>query len=158
MARMQATRRKTRKGSKKLTDAERVSQVMFQDPETLTEAERASQAMFKYPETIKCISKFQAARAKINEEEKADEIYDIRKQFGRLPRKRDKPEIPYEVDTPDEADMTEQAAAPAPGDTIEIVDDNNNDERSHGQDEDDENISLHRPVRLQGCENNPEED
>ena len=146
MARTQATQRQTRKGSKKLTDAERVSQVMFQDPETLTEAERASRAMFKDPETIKVIAKFQAARAKMTEEEKTDEIDDIRKRFGRLPRKRDKPEIPYEVDTPDEADMTEQAAAPAPGDTIKIVDDNNNDERSHGQDEDDENISHRKKL------------
>ena len=45
-----------------------------------------------------------------------------------MPRKRDKPESPYEVDTTEEADMTDQAAAPAPGDPIEIGDDNGNDE------------------------------
>ena len=79
---------------------------MFQDSETLTEAERASQEMFKDTETIKSIAKFQAARAKMTEEEKADEIDDVRKRLGRLPRKRDNPESPYEVDTTEEADMT----------------------------------------------------
>ena len=54
-----------------LTDAKRASQVMFQDLEKLTDAERASQEMFQDPETIKSISKFQAARAKMTEEEKA---------------------------------------------------------------------------------------
>ena len=58
-----------------------------------------------------------------------------------LPKKR-KPEAPYNVDTTEEADMTEQAAAPAPEDTIEIGDDNNNDEWANGQDEDDDN-TLH---------------
>ena len=128
MARSQTTRRQTRKGSKKLTDAERVSQVMFQDPEKLTDAERSSQEMFKYPETIKSIAKFQSAPAKMTEEEKADEIYDVRKRLGRLPRKRDKLKSPYEADTTEEADMTKQVAAPAPGDPIEIGDDNGNDE------------------------------
>ena len=55
MARTQATRRQTRKGSKKLADDE-----------------TASQEMFKYPETIRGIAKFQAARAKMTEEEKAE--------------------------------------------------------------------------------------
>ena len=82
MARLQTTQRQTIKGSKKLTDAERASQVMFQDPET-----------------IKGIAKFQAARAKMTKEEKADEIDDVRKQLGRLQSKRKKPEGPYEVDT-----------------------------------------------------------
>ena len=50
----------------------------------------------------------------MTKEEKADEIDDIRKKFGRLPRKREKPKIPYEVDTTEEADMTEQADATAP--------------------------------------------
>ena len=85
-----------RKVLKKLTDDKRASQVMFKYPATLTEAERASQAMFKYPETIKSISKFQPARAKMTEEEKADEIDDVRKRLGRLPRKRNKPKSPYE--------------------------------------------------------------
>ena len=35
-----------------------------------------------------------------------------------MPRKKKKPEGPYEVDTTEEADMTEQAAPPAPEDTI----------------------------------------
>ena len=54
--------------------------------------------------------------------------------------------------------MTEQAAAPAPGDTIEIGNNNNNGEWAHSQDEDDDNISLLRPARLKGCENDPEEE
>ena len=83
--------------------------------------------MFKDPETIKGIAKFQDARAKMKEEEKVDEIDDVRKQLVRLPRKRDRPKIPYEVDTTKEADMTEQAAAPDPGDPIEIGDNNDND-------------------------------
>ena len=45
-------------------------------------------------------------------EEKADEIDGVRKQLGMMPRKKKKPEGPYEVDTTEEADMTEQAAAP----------------------------------------------
>ena len=61
---------------------------MFKDPATLTEAKRASQAMFKDPETIIGIAKFQDTRAKITEEEKAEEIDNIRKKLGRFPRKR----------------------------------------------------------------------
>ena len=72
---------------------------MFKDPATLTEAERASQAMFKDPETIRGISKFQAARAKMTDEEKAEEVDGIRKQLGMLPKKRGKPKSPYEADT-----------------------------------------------------------
>ena len=68
MARLQTTRRQTRKGSKKLTDSERASRVMFQDPEKLTDAERASQLMFQDTETIKGIFKFQAAHAKMTYE------------------------------------------------------------------------------------------
>ena len=45
---------------------------MFKDPATMTEAKRESQAMFKDPETIRGIAKFQAARAKMTEEEKLD--------------------------------------------------------------------------------------
>ena len=52
------------------------------------EAKRASQAMFKNPETIKGIAKFQSACAKMTEEEKAEEIDNIRKKLGRFPRKR----------------------------------------------------------------------
>ena len=65
---------------KKLTDAERASQVMFQNPETLTGAERASQAMIQDPETIKSIANFQAVRVKMTEKEKADEINNVRKR------------------------------------------------------------------------------
>ena len=54
--------------------------------------------------------------------------------------------------------MTEQAAAPAPGDTIEIGYDNDNNEWVHGQDKDEDNILLPRPARLQGCEKDPEEE
>ena len=94
----------------------------------------------------------------MTDEEKADKIDGVRKQLGMLPRKNKKPEGPYEVDTTKEADMTEQAAAPAPEDTIEIGDDNDNDEWAHGQDEDDDN-TLHPPTaRKQGRENDPEEE
>ena len=54
--------------------------------------------------------------------------------------------------------MTEQAAAPAPGDTIEIDNNNDNDEWAHVQDKDDNNILLSWPARLQGSENDPEEE
>ena len=114
MARTQSTRRQTRKGSKKLTDDERASQVMFKDPATLTAAKRASQALFKHPETIKGIAKCQSACLKMTEEEKEAEVDGIRKQLGMLPRavsmtakKRGKPESPYEADTTEEADLTE---------------------------------------------------
>ena len=80
----------TRKGSKKLTDDERATQI----------------AVFQYPEVIKGIAKFQAARANMTDEEKAEEVDDIRKQLGMLPRKKKKPEGPYEVDTTEEVDMT----------------------------------------------------
>ena len=115
MARSQATRRKTRKGSKKLTDDDRATQI----------------SGFQYSE----IAKFQAARAKMTDEEKEEEMASVRKQLLILPRKK-KPDVkppvvaegPYEVDTTKETDMTEQAAAPALEGTIEIGDDNNNDE------------------------------
>ena len=76
--------------------------------------------MFKDPETIRGIAKFQAARVKMTKEDKAEEIDDIRKQVGMPPRKRGKPKSPYEADTTEESDMTEQVAAPAPGDPIKI--------------------------------------
>ena len=141
---------------------------MFKDPATLTEAERASQAFFNTPERIKSIQECQAAHVKMNEEEKESEVDSIRQKMGMLPeavsmtmKKRGKPKSPYEADTTKEADMTEQESAPAPGDLIEIGDDNDNDGGVHdpyGQDEDDDNISLPRPARLQGCENDPEEE
>ena len=52
----------------------------------------------------------------------------MRKQLGRRPRKRGKPKSPYEDDTTEEADMTNQEDAPAPGYPIEIGDDNDNNE------------------------------
>ena len=122
------------------------------------DTKRASQVMFQDPETIKSIAKFQAARAKMTEEDKADETDDVGKQLGRLPSKRNKLESPYEVDTTEEADMNDQADAPAPGDTIEIGNDNDTNKWAHGQDEDNENILLPQPARLQGCENDPEEE
>ena len=134
---------------------------MFKYPATLTEDERASQEIFKDTETIRGIAKFQAACAKMTDEEKAEEVDGICKQLGMLPRKRGKPESPYEADTTEKADMNEQAAAPTPGDPIEIGDDNDNDgwaHDQHGQDEDDNNISLPRPPRLQGCENDPDDE
>ena len=70
MARTQSTRRITRKGSKQLTDDERASQVMFEDPVILTEAKRKSQEFFNTPERIKGIQDAQAARAKMTKEEK----------------------------------------------------------------------------------------
>ena len=121
--RSQTTQRQTRKGSKKLTDDDRETQIAgFQDPEVAKE-----------------VAKFQAARAKMTYEEKAEEIDGARKQLGILPMKKKKPKGPYEVDTTEEADMTKQADAPAPEDTIEIGDDNDNDEWVHGQDDDDNN-------------------
>ena len=120
-ARSQATQRQTRKGSKKLTDDDRTTQIAgFQDLE---------------------IAKFQVARAKMTNEEKAEEVDDVRKLLGMLPRKR-KPKGPYEVDTTEEADMTEQVAAPAPEDTIEIGGDNDNDEWEHCQDKEDDGYQV----------------
>ena len=122
MARSQAARSQSRKGSKNLTDDDRATQIAgFQDPE---------------------VAKFQAARAKMTNEEKADEIEGVRKQLGMMPRNKNKTGGPYEVDTTEEADMTKQAAAPAPEDTIEIGGDNENDEWAHGQDKEDDN-TLH---------------
>ena len=141
MARLQATRRQTKKGSKNLTDDDRATQI----------------AGFQYSE----VAKFQAARVKMTNEEKEEDIAGIRKQLGILTRKK-KPDVkppvvaegPYEVDTTEESYMTEQAAAPTPEDTIEIANDNNNKE---GYEED--NNTLHpRTARKQVCENNPEEE
>ena len=102
----------------------------------------------------------------MTEEEKEAEVDSIRQKMGMLPKavsmtakKRGKPKSPYEDDTTEEADLTKQAAAPAPGDPIEIGDDNDHDgwsQDQHGQDKDDDNISLPRPPRLQGCENDPD--
>ena len=140
---------------------------MFKDPATLIEAERVSRAFFNNPETIKGIEECQAARVKMTKEEKESEVDSLRQRMGMLPKavsmtakKRGKPKSPYEADTTEEADLTEQAADPAPGDPIEIGDDNDNNgwsQDQHGQDEDDNNISPSRPPRLQGCENDPDD-
>ena len=59
-------------------DDERASEVVdpliFKYPETLTEAERQSQEFFNTPEKIKVIQDAQAARAKMTEEEKEEEL------------------------------------------------------------------------------------
>ena len=67
---------------KQLTDDERASQVVsqvedpliFKDPATLTEAVRKSQEFFNTPERIKGIRYAQAARAKMTEEEREEEL------------------------------------------------------------------------------------
>ena len=120
--------------------------------------DRATQiAGFLGPEAAKDIAKFQAARAKMTDEEKAEEVDDVRKQLVMLMRKKKKPEGPYEVDKTEEADMTKQADAPAPEDTIEIGDNNDNDKWAHGQEKDDNNTLHPRTGRKQVCENYPEE-
>ena len=129
-----------RKGAKQLTDDERASQVIFKDPATLTLAERQSQAFFNTPERIKGIQDDHAAHAKMTEEEKEAEVDSTHQHMGLLPKaimmamkKRDKPKGPYksiyEADTTKETALTEQAAAPDPGDPIESGDDNDNDGR-----------------------------
>ena len=96
MARSQATRRKTRKGSKKLTDDDRAAQIAL--------GFQASD-----------LAKVAAARAKMTDEEKESEIYSIRKKLGILLRKKpdikppDVDEGPYEIDMTEEADTTDQA-------------------------------------------------
>ena len=142
MARSQTTRRQTRKVLKKLTDDNRETQI----------------AGLLDQEIAKGVTKFQAARAKMIDEEKAEEVDSVHKQLGMLPRKKKKPEGPYEVDTTEEADMTEQAAAPAPEDMIAIGNDNVNNEWAHGQDEDDNNTLHPQTARKKGCENNLEDE
>ena len=72
MERSQTTQRQTRMGSKKLTDDQRATQI----------------AVFQDPETIKGIAKFQAAREKMTDEKKAEEVDNVRKRFGMMPRNR----------------------------------------------------------------------
>ena len=138
-ARSQTTRRQTRKGSKKLTDDDRATQIAgFQDSE---------------------VAKFQAAREKMTNEEKEEKIASVRKQLEILTRKNQpdvKPPVvvegPYKVDTTEETDMTDQAAAPAPEDTIDIGNYIDNDE----EDKEDYNTLHRRTARKQGCKNHPE--
>ena len=71
----------------------------------------------------------------MTDEEKEEKIASVRKKLEILPRKKPKvkpldvAESPYEVDTTKETDMTEQVAVPTPEDTIDIGDDNDNDEK-----------------------------
>ena len=126
---------------------------MFKYPATFTEAERQSQPFFNTLERIKGIKDSQAAHANMTEEEKEEEVDSIRQSMGMLlkavimaMKKRGKPKGPYksiyEADTTRETALTEQAAAPDPGDPIEIGDDNDNDGRSQDQQE---------------CANNPDD-
>ena len=103
MARSQATKRVTRKGSKQLTDEERASQVasptrspspkippgeidatIMRDPATLTEAERRSQAFFT-PEMMQGVREPQKKRAKMTPEERAINTEKTRLSMGLLP-------------------------------------------------------------------------
>ena len=113
--------------------------------------------MIQVTETINGIAMFHAARAKMTDEDKAEEVDGVCKRLGMLPKRR-KPEDPYEVYMTEETDMTKQAAAPAPKETIEIGNDNDNNEWAHSQDEDDDNTLHPRTARKQGCENYPEEE
>ena len=149
MARTQSTRRITRKGLKQLRDDERVSQVMSKYPATMAEAERQSQEFFNNQERIKGIQNAQAARANMTKEEKEEEVDRLCQKMGMLLKavsmtlkKRGKPKSPYEADTTKKIDLTKQAAAPAPGDPIEIGDDNDNNGRSQDHQE---------------CENDPDD-
>ena len=108
---------------------------------------------WRYPGFNSEVAKFAAAREKMTDEEKEEEIASVRKQLGILPRKKNpdvKPPVvaegPYEVDTTDDTDMTEQAAALTPEDTIYIGDDNNNDYK----DKEDDNTLHPRTARQQG--------
>ena len=134
----------TRKGSKQLTDDKRASQVasqvedplIFKDPETLTEAKRKSQEFFNTPERIKGIQDAQAAREKMTEEEKEEEVENMRLRMGMLPKaimlamkKRCKPKGLYISIDYKEAALAKQADVPDPGDPIEIRNENDNDGR-----------------------------
>ena len=146
-----------------LMDDERVSQVasqvvpqvkdplIFKDPATLTEAERQSQEFFNTPERIKGIQDALAARAKMTEEERDEELEKMRLSMGILlkaivlemkkrGKQRGKPKGSY-TSLDDEAEaLAMQVAVP---DRIKIGDDNDNDGRLQDQQE---------------CGNNPNDD
>ena len=104
------------------------------------------------------IAKFAFAREKMTDEERQAEIASVRKQLGILPRKPpDVDEGPYEAETTKETDMTEQAAAPTPEDTINSGDDNDNDDEDNDKDEEDDKTLHPRTARKQGCENHTAE-
>ena len=73
----------------------------------------------------------------MTEEEKEEEVDSLRQKMGMLPKavsmtskKSVKPKVPYKIiyesDTTKETELTDQAAAPSPGEPIEIGDDNDN--------------------------------
>ena len=120
----------------------------------MTEAKRQSQEFFNTPDRIKGIQDAQAARAKMNEDEKEEEIDNMHLSMGMLPKaiilamkKRGKPKGPYKSidksDTTKETALTEQAAVPNTGDPTEIGDENGSDGRSQDQQE---------------CANNPDDE
>ena len=103
MARSQATKRVTRKGSKQQTDKERASQVasptrapsltiqpgkidatIMRDPATLTAANRKSQAFFTL-EMMQGVRDAQKKRAKMTPEERAIAYEKTRLSMGMLP-------------------------------------------------------------------------
>ena len=104
------------------------------------------------------IAKFAAAREKMTDEERQAEIASVRKQLGILPRKPPGvDEGPYEADTTEETDMTKQAAAPTPEDTINSGDDNDNNDEDDDEDKEDDKTLHPWTARKQGCENHTEE-
>ena len=87
-------------------------------------------------ERLAKIAEFADAREKMTDEERQAEISGIRKELGILLRKTpDMDEGPYEADTTEETDTTEQAAAPTPKDTINIDSGNDNDNDNDEEDE-----------------------
>ena len=100
----------------------------------------------------------------MTDDERQDKIDDVRNQLGILLRKLpDMDEGPYEADTTEETDTTEQAAATTTKGQINIDSDDNN--GKYDKDEDDVNAdtkddgdveddnTLHpRTARKQGCE------
>ena len=104
----------------------------MRDPMRHTQPRRQRQAK---------IAEFDNTREKMNDEERQAEIAEVRKELGILPRKPpDADEGPYESDTTEETDTTEQAVAPTPKDTININSGNDND--NDNKDEWDDN-TLH---------------
>ena len=95
----------------------------------------------------------------MTDEEKEAEIASVSKQLGILPRKPydvkppDVYDVPYEVDMTEETDMTKQAASPTPEETIDIGDDNGNDD----EDKEDNNTLHPHTARKKGCENHTED-
>ena len=92
----------------------------------------------------------------MTDEERQAEIYSVRKELGTLSRKPPNLDYcPYESDTTEETDTTEQAVAPTPKDTINI--DGGDDNDNNDEDEEDDNTLHPQTARNQGCENRTEE-